>query len=606
MSTYEIELKAGDVLTVTVAGSSVPPPPPPLEYGNLMGVIREHDIYDPSKNIVGATVTLNDGQSATTGSDARYYFAKVAVGDITITASATGYISNSIVRQIVKTQDNWGSIALEKDPSPPPPPPSGFGRGISPFYLFNTSASRLARQVPQVISQLASIGAQTTIIDILDHHTWKTSTGEWVGPDTYYPYKSLTNPDAGFNSYFTTALRNLVVQLNAIGVIPVIEVINFYSTTRNNPPMDVLVSHYGSFAGCYDSVHSRHRSFFEYIRNTLSGLKYAVAPGRESWRISDAYRIQFAQWWKSNAPGILVGDQTTRKKLLWPQVSTAEWNAHLSYVDFGIQQAEMKNGAVVEIEDLILGKPNLWSEVSYDGVTAPRAPTNSIKQGIASAESRGMCFVEGWWWNDENHIFGQNIVPAFGAFPPVPPIPPGPTPPPGEDGLIFIRQEAGHDIVDVSAILKGPLNYNGSQSDNISPQVLSNPTLNDIVFVREGKPDECANKNATCTWIRAASVHGAVEVDGGNSGAVFAAYLDNGIWTIAWVASFRDWQPSNEFFGVASLNGMWCPHGGETLCRECGWPNIHKWSTEWSKGKKTVVFPVSWKVGSALGYGIVL
>lgn len=80
--------------------------------GNLMGFVREGDIYT-GKNIVGALVELSTGQSTKTNSNGLYTFVDLPAGTVKITASATGYKTNSIERTILAGIDNWGSIALQ-------------------------------------------------------------------------------------------------------------------------------------------------------------------------------------------------------------------------------------------------------------------------------------------------------------------------------------------------------------------------------------------------------------------------------------------------------------------------------------------------------------
>lgn len=81
-------------------------------YGDLTGFVRHGAIDNEAEPIAGATVALSSGETATTGADGRYSFTHVAAGDVTITASATGYADSSVDRHVAAADLTWGSLAL--------------------------------------------------------------------------------------------------------------------------------------------------------------------------------------------------------------------------------------------------------------------------------------------------------------------------------------------------------------------------------------------------------------------------------------------------------------------------------------------------------------
>jgi N-acetyl-anhydromuramyl-L-alanine amidase AmpD len=99
-----------------------PPPPPPPQTGDLLGFIREGDIFS-GPGIAGAAVSLNTGASTTTNGDGLYSFGGLAVGEYTVTASKAGYITKSEAKGVTAGIQNWKSMALDPAPPPPPPPP---------------------------------------------------------------------------------------------------------------------------------------------------------------------------------------------------------------------------------------------------------------------------------------------------------------------------------------------------------------------------------------------------------------------------------------------------------------------------------------------------
>ncbi len=89
-----------------------PPPPPSTATGSLIGVIYRGT--DASARLPGATVRLSTGQTTTSDAGGVYRFAAVAEGSVTITASASGFLTRSITRTIARSAENWGSVGLSQ------------------------------------------------------------------------------------------------------------------------------------------------------------------------------------------------------------------------------------------------------------------------------------------------------------------------------------------------------------------------------------------------------------------------------------------------------------------------------------------------------------
>jgi exopolysaccharide biosynthesis protein len=88
-------------------------------YGDLTGFVRHGAIDNEAEPIEGATVSLSSGEAATTDADGRYSFSHLAAGDVTITASATGYADSTVDRYVAAADLTWGSVALlEPDEAP--------------------------------------------------------------------------------------------------------------------------------------------------------------------------------------------------------------------------------------------------------------------------------------------------------------------------------------------------------------------------------------------------------------------------------------------------------------------------------------------------------
>ncbi len=83
-----------------------------LPPGQLVGFIRERDVFDDTANISGATVELDTGQTVTTGVSGMYQFNGVTPRWACVTASKTGYQTKTQCRQVISNDITYNSIAL--------------------------------------------------------------------------------------------------------------------------------------------------------------------------------------------------------------------------------------------------------------------------------------------------------------------------------------------------------------------------------------------------------------------------------------------------------------------------------------------------------------
>lgn len=87
--------------------------PPVPQTGNLVGYVRETDIYTGAP-IAGATVTITGGATATTDANGYYKFTGLTAGTTyAVSASAPCYATASTTKTIQASIDNWGSMALD-------------------------------------------------------------------------------------------------------------------------------------------------------------------------------------------------------------------------------------------------------------------------------------------------------------------------------------------------------------------------------------------------------------------------------------------------------------------------------------------------------------
>ncbi len=83
-----------------------------LPKGQLVGFVRERDIFDDTKNLAGVLVELDDGRQLTTGSDGFYNFTNVSPRLACATASLSGYHTETSCKQVVSGNLVYNSIAL--------------------------------------------------------------------------------------------------------------------------------------------------------------------------------------------------------------------------------------------------------------------------------------------------------------------------------------------------------------------------------------------------------------------------------------------------------------------------------------------------------------
>ena len=85
-----------------------------LETNRLLGFVREGSI-ESGPNIVGATITLDTGESSTTGADGQFVFENVEPGLRVVDATADGFLPASRTVEVSAAGDTWGSLALGRD-----------------------------------------------------------------------------------------------------------------------------------------------------------------------------------------------------------------------------------------------------------------------------------------------------------------------------------------------------------------------------------------------------------------------------------------------------------------------------------------------------------
>ena len=81
--------------------------------GSLVGYVRAFDVYDETAPIVGATVQVATGQSATTNSSGFYRIDGLGFGAYDITVTASGYKPADYERNVEASGSNWASTAME-------------------------------------------------------------------------------------------------------------------------------------------------------------------------------------------------------------------------------------------------------------------------------------------------------------------------------------------------------------------------------------------------------------------------------------------------------------------------------------------------------------
>ncbi|MCB9795717.1 MAG: N-acetylmuramoyl-L-alanine amidase [Alphaproteobacteria bacterium] len=85
---------------------------PTAATGDLVGYVREGDVYDSGAGISGATVSLSTGEVTTTDGSGLYRFEDVVADHLQVTAEASGYASLTDTKTVQADMTNWKSIAL--------------------------------------------------------------------------------------------------------------------------------------------------------------------------------------------------------------------------------------------------------------------------------------------------------------------------------------------------------------------------------------------------------------------------------------------------------------------------------------------------------------
>lgn len=96
-----------------------------LTPGQLVGFIRERDVFDTTANLPGALATLDDGRTDTVGADGMFNFPGVSPRLACVTASLTGYRTETRCVQVVGGEVNYDSMALYPNSDFPDAGPGG-------------------------------------------------------------------------------------------------------------------------------------------------------------------------------------------------------------------------------------------------------------------------------------------------------------------------------------------------------------------------------------------------------------------------------------------------------------------------------------------------
>lgn len=114
--------------------------PPPAATGSIAGVITNTDNGNP---VAGAAVSTDSGQNTTTAGDGSYTLSNVSVGGRTVTASASGFESDSRSTNVTDGATSTEDFALT-------PVPVGGGTGSLKGTITSPTGSRLGGVTVQV------------------------------------------------------------------------------------------------------------------------------------------------------------------------------------------------------------------------------------------------------------------------------------------------------------------------------------------------------------------------------------------------------------------------------------------------------------------------
>jgi len=96
-----------------------------LTPGQVVGFIRERDVFDTGANLPGALATLDDGRTDTVGADGMFNFPGVSPRLACVTASLAGYRTETRCAQVIGGELNYASIALYPNSDFPDAGPGG-------------------------------------------------------------------------------------------------------------------------------------------------------------------------------------------------------------------------------------------------------------------------------------------------------------------------------------------------------------------------------------------------------------------------------------------------------------------------------------------------
>lgn len=128
--------------------------------GSISGIVTDAAVQ--GKSIQGATVTLNPtGLKATTGSDGRYEFEDLEMGQYTVQVQAQGYVSTTMRVDVVAGKKSAGDIQLKPH------------NGLSKLEL-SVSSLRFGKDTRSLTFTLTNTGDKTTSWNISGLESWVT------------------------------------------------------------------------------------------------------------------------------------------------------------------------------------------------------------------------------------------------------------------------------------------------------------------------------------------------------------------------------------------------------------------------------------------------
>ena len=192
--------QTGTVYQLNMVSGEPPPPPPPPEVGTITGVVTSSADGSP---IAGANVQADSGQSDTTAADGSYTLTDVPAGTHDVTASATGFVSQTQSAAVT----NGGTTTLNFSLVPVAAP----GEAVVRCVTYNTNGGRTRDRHMSITLRIendmgaALSGASVTYQVIRDGAALGTFTGS---TNSSGELSASFNNSA--NACYTVAVTNVV------------------------------------------------------------------------------------------------------------------------------------------------------------------------------------------------------------------------------------------------------------------------------------------------------------------------------------------------------------------------------------------------------------